>query len=138
MKHDCVLIMRAEVHQKLADVKDEFTSSQHKRGHKIKYNPPYFIASEERKSQQLRKIEMRLAPSDKLKHTIPTTKSIELKGKINLSMKADQHWGRGSALYTSYVGPNVSYGDFFLTICRHMVTFTVSRLLYDMISHHSS
>ena len=48
------------------------------------------------------------------------------------------HWGRESPIYTSYGRPFVSYGNFLLTICCHMVTFTVSRLPYDTISHHSS
>ena len=55
-----------------------------------------------------------------------------------LGMVRPLHWGRESPIYTSYGRPFVSYGNFLLTICCHMVTFTVSMLPYDTISHHSS
>ena len=50
MNHECLLITGVEVHQNLADVDDDLTSSQHKRGHKTKSNPFYFIATEEKES----------------------------------------------------------------------------------------
>ena len=33
MNHDCVLITKTEVHKNFADIKDDLTPSQHKRGH---------------------------------------------------------------------------------------------------------
>ena len=48
------------------------------------------------------------------------------------------HWGRESSLYIWYGRPIGSYRNLFVTICRHMVTFTILRLPYNTIFQHFS
>ena len=52
MHHDCNLITRAAVNQNLTDVEDDLNYSQYGKGHQIKSNPSYLIATEKNKAKK--------------------------------------------------------------------------------------